>query len=99
MDGSHSETIGRFLQRHRGRRLDALRREPGFTELRGERHRETSRMRCADEFLRIGALFVFETRPERIRSLMEHAAFGGNCAAAILEPTLPNSGSLSIHND
>ena len=51
----------------------------------------------ADEFLRISSFFILETRAKRIRSVGEYAALGGNCAAAIFEAAVPDSGSFSVH--
>jgi hypothetical protein len=79
------------------RRLHALWFKPDFRELRGNRHRETARVRGTDELLRVRALFVLEARTEEIRGVGGHAALGGNCAAAIFKAALPDSGSFSVH--
>src|SRR5207247_10486954 len=95
MHGSHGETIGHFLYRNRGCGLDALRLEPGLAQLRGERHRETSRVCRAHEFLRISSFFILETRAKRIRSVREYAAVGGTCAAGSHEGAMPDDGGCS----
>jgi hypothetical protein len=54
-------------------------------------------MRGANELLGISSFLALETCPEGICGVAQHAALGGNGAAAIFEAALPDSGSFSIH--
>ena len=64
--------------------LDGFGGEAGLAKFRRERHRETARVRCADEFLRIRAETILEPRAEGVLRFLEHAALGGEAAFAVL---------------
>src|SRR5438309_1507333 len=51
----------------------------------------------SDQLFGIGALLVLETRPERIRSLSEHAGLGGKIAVAGATSAAPNRFRLADH--
>src|SRR5947208_7915959 len=73
-----------FLDVHRGCRMHALRLESCASEARRERHRETSRVRGAEELLGIRTLGIFESRSERIASF-ESSASELDLAGAFLQ--------------
>src|SRR5271163_286364 len=57
-----------------GRRFDARGREIGGSQLPGERHGEASSVCRRNQFFRIRAGSIFESRTERIRSIVQHSA-------------------------
>jgi len=78
-------------------RVDARRRETGLAEFRRERHRETARVRCRDEFFGICADAVLEARAERVLRLLERAALGGDFAFAGFQVARPDGGCFAFH--
>src|SRR6266404_64164 len=91
------ETVREFLERNGSRRLQFLCGQSRVAELRGKRHREAPGMRCCKKFLRIRAHSIFKSRAERVLSLLQDAAVGGNRALAILQTTLPDCRCLALH--
>src|SRR5438067_7756656 len=74
LDFRDLEPFADFVDVHRRGRMHALRLKSRASEAGGKRHRETARVRRADQLLRIGSLAVFESRSERVAALERSAA-------------------------
>ena len=73
-DACDREAVAGLLDRHRGRRVDALGLVPGPPEVPGQRHRIAARVSGRDQLLRVGAFAVLEARLERIGPLVGAAS-------------------------
>src|SRR3954469_6504355 len=81
----------------RAGRLQAVRLETRFSQLSRESHGEASGMCRGDQFLRIRADAVLESRRERVLRVREHSALCGYLALPILQTALPVRRSRSFH--
>src|SRR5436190_6370065 len=85
------------LQRDLGGGLDALGRQPGFAELGGERHRETTGVRRGDQLLGIRPRLVLEAGDEAVGRVLERAALRAHRSRAGLEIALPHCARVALH--
>jgi hypothetical protein len=91
------ETIAHFLERDGTRRLQTLRRQPRQPQLRGKRHGEASGVRGCQQFLGIGPLPVFKSRPEGIGCARKHPAGRRDLALTGLQIAAPLSVRCTFH--
>src|SRR5438477_4620480 len=72
--------------------------ETGALQSKRDSHRETPGVRGGDQFFGIRALFVFEARLKRIRSVREYAGVGREIAAAAATGPPPNGLRFADHS-
>lgn len=78
--------------------FNLIRSKSGHAEDHREGHREAARVRGADEFLRICALFTFETGFKGVRFGDERAGARSESSGTFLEAALPDCGCFLFHN-
>ena len=95
------ETIALLDEAHAGLRVDIAGGQPGAVAGERERHRETGGVRCAQDFLRVGAAaVVFEAAREAVRIVLQRAGLGADPANPLLALALPvHACGLFVHRD
>jgi hypothetical protein len=71
--------------------------EAGFPELAGKRHRKAACVSSANQLFGVRARFVAEPLRECLRHGGKDATFGRNDSFSILQTTIPNSRSFTLH--
>jgi hypothetical protein len=98
MDGPSSVAV--FEMGLRGC-MDAFNGDARFRQLKRERHREASRMSCAEQLLRVGALALTHARPEVVWTV-KRTAPKPHMAGAMSQVSTPfclgRSGCITISN-
>ena len=91
-DPVDQETVTLLDQAHAGLRVDFAGGQPGPIAGKRERHREASRVRSAQDFLRIGAAaIVFEAAREAVRIVLERACLGADLTQSLLALAPPSA--------
>src|SRR5471030_2358627 len=97
MAGGDGEPVAVLIQRHGRLRLEAFRRETRLRELQGQSHRETTRMRSADQLFRIRSGTAFETGCKTIRRVFQYAGLRRNVTFTVLDATTPFCRCCFLH--